>query len=83
MLIKIFLSRQELARNTIKKIGNLCLSKTSDFHFVIRLGFAKVLYFTLKSGALSVDLLHCKALIYNIINMFIVVWVTSKTIAFA
>ena len=33
------LSRQKLARNIIKKIGSLWLLKTSDFYFVIRLGF--------------------------------------------
>ncbi len=78
-----YVSRQKLARNTIKKIGSPWLSKTSDFCFVIRLGFAKVWCFTEDSGALLVLLVLVKGLIYNVISVFIVVWVNGKTLDFA
>ena len=50
---------------------------------VIRLGFAKVRCFTGESGALLVLLVLVKGLIYNVISVFIVVWVNGKTLDFA
>lgn len=50
---------------------------------VIRLGFAKVRCFTVKSYALLVLLVLVKGLIYNVISVFIVVWVNGKTPDFA
>ena len=50
---------------------------------MIRLGFAKVRCFTGESGALLVLLVLAKGLIYNLISVFIVVWVNGKTLDFA
>lgn len=51
--------------------------------YVIRLGFAKVRCFTGELGALLVLLVLVKGLIYNVISVFIVVWVNGKTLDFA
>lgn len=50
---------------------------------VIRFGFAKVRCFTAVSCVLLVLLVLVKGLIYNVISVFIVVWVNGKTLDFA
>ena len=50
---------------------------------MIRLGFAKVWCFIEDSGALLVLLVLVKGLIYNVISVFIVVWVNGKIPDFA
>ena len=50
---------------------------------VIRLGFAKVRCFTGELGVLLVLLVLVKGLIYNVISVFIVVWVNGKALDFA
>ena len=50
---------------------------------VIRLGFAKMRCFTAKSHALLVSLLLSKAMIYNEISIFVIVWIGDNILDFA
>ena len=50
---------------------------------VIRLGFAKMRCFTGESGALLVLLELVNMLIYNVINVFMVVWIGDNIPDFA
>ena len=51
--------------------------------FVIRLGFAKMRCFTAKSYALLAPLLLSKAMIYNEISIFVIVWIGDNILDFA
>lgn len=50
---------------------------------VIRLGFAKVRCFTTESYVLLVPLLLSKAMIYNEISIFVIVWIGDNILDFA
>ena len=50
---------------------------------MIRLGFAKVRCFTVKSYTLLTLLVLVNALIYSVINVFVAVWLGGKILDFA
>ena len=50
---------------------------------VIRLGFAKMRYFTTESCALLASFILANVMIYNKISIFIIVWIGDNILDFA